>query len=270
MQEAMTKEKTTGELAVDKQDMSYKMDNGLGERARVGLIVLSNDQTIEHELRRIFDLPGVSFYENRLYCAPTITPETLKDMESRISEATSLIMPGLRLDVVAYGCTSGSMLIGIENVHARIHETRPEVSCTAPMQAATEAFQALGSSSICLIAPYADEINRSMRDFIVDHGFTVPVMGSWNEPVDDNVGRISPESIREAVLDLGRSDLVDTVFISCTSMRALGIIKEAEEELNKAVVSSNLALGWHCLRLAGVNDRLPQFGRLFDKSLSKA
>ena len=39
--------------------------------------------------------------------------------------------------------------------------------------------------------------------------------------------------------------------------------KDAETELGKPVISSNQALGWHCLRLAGVNDRLPQFGSLF-------
>jgi maleate isomerase len=176
-------------------------------------------------------------------------------------------MPGLPLDVIAYGCTSGSMLIGIENVHARIHEVRPEVTCTAPLQAAIAAFQALSSSNIALVTPYMDDINRRLRGYIQDSGFKIPVMGSWNEPEDENVGRITPDSIKEVVLTLGQSDFVDTVFISCTSVRALEIIKAAEEELGKPVVSSNLVLGWHCLRLAGVNDRLPRFGSLFEKTL---
>ncbi|MGD2037054.1 MAG: hypothetical protein PVH28_04165 [Desulfobacterales bacterium] len=257
------------DLVINKQNIPYKMDGGLGERARIGLIVLSSDQTIEYEIRQMLDLPGVSFYGNRLYCSPTITPETLKDMENKIPETTRLIIPGLHLDVVAYGCTSGSMLIGIENVHARIHEVRPEVACTAPLQAATAAFQALSSSGIALITPYTDDINRRLRGFIQDSGFKVPIMGSWNEPSDDNVGRITPDSIKAVILELGRPDLVDTVFISCTSVRALGIIKAAEDELGKSVVSSNQALGWHSLRLAGVDDRLPQFGSLFEKTLNR-
>jgi maleate isomerase len=269
MQTVKTNAQSGEDFVIDEQNIPYKMDSGLGERARIGLIVLSGDQTIEYEIRQLLDLPGVSFYGNRLYCSPTITPETLKDMESKIPEATRLIMPGLPLDVIAYGCTSGSMLIGIENVHARIHEVRPEVACTAPLQAATAAFQALSSGSIALITPYTDDINRRLRGFIQDNGFKVPVMGSWNESEDENVGRITPDSIKEAVLELGRPDLVDTVFISCTSVRALGIIKAAEEELGKPVVSSNLALGWHCLRLAGVNDRLPQFGSLFEKTIDR-
>ena len=188
-------------------------------------------------------------------------------MENRIAEATRLILPGLPLDVVAYGCTSASVLIGPEAVRARIHEARPGVSSTTPMEAALAAFKALGSDKICLITPYADGINRSIRSYLQDHGFKIPVMGSWNEPADEKVGLISPESIREAVLDLGRSDLVDTVFVSCTNLRALSILKETEAELGKSVISSNQALGWHCLRLAGVNDQLPQFGSLFERIL---
>lgn len=269
MQTIKTNKKMADDLVIDEQNIAYQMDSGLGERARIGLIVLSGDQTIEYEMRRMLDLPGVSLYGNRLYCAATITPQTLKDMEGKIPEAADLIMPGFPLDVMAYGCTSGSMLIGIENVHARIHEVRPQVTCTVPLQAAIAAFQALSSSSIALITPYRDNINRRLRGFIQDSGFAVPIMGSWNEPNDDNVGRITPDSIRAVILKLGRPDIVDSVFISCTNVRALGIIKAVEEELGKPVVSSNLALGWHCLRLAGVDERLPQFGRLFEKTLDQ-
>ncbi len=267
MQAVKTNAQSGKDLVIDEQNIPYQMDGGSGQRARIGLIVLSGDQTIEYEIRQLLDLPGVSLYGNRLYCAPTINPQTLKAMESKIPEATRLILTGLPLDVIAYGCTSGAMLIGIENVHARIHEVRPEVACTAPLQAAIAAFQALSSSCIALITPYMDDINRRLRNYIQDGGFKVPVMGSWNEPEDENVGRITPDSIKEVVLKLGEPDLVDTVFISCTSLRALGIIKAAEEELGKPVLSSNLVLGWHCLRLAGVNDGLPQFGRLFEKTL---
>ena len=182
MQAQKTDTQSGEDLVIDEQNISYKMDSGLGERARIGLIVLSGDQTIEYEIRQLLDLPGVSLYGNRIYCAPTITPQTLKAMESKIPEATRLIMTGLPLDVIAYGCTSGSMQIGIENVHARIHEVRPEVACTAPLQAAIAAFQALSSSSIALITPYMDDINRSLRGYIQDGGFKSPLWDHGMNP----------------------------------------------------------------------------------------
>ena len=254
-------------LVVDRRDMPYQMDEGLGERARIGLIVLATDQTVEHEFRQIVNVPGVTFYESRIPFVTTVTPETLTAMERDISRVADVIMTGLRLDVVAYGCTSGGMIIGDEKVHARIHEVRPEISCTTPMESTVAAVKALEARRVCLVTPYSDEINRLMRAYILDKGLTVPVMGSWNEPDDTKVARITPASIREAVLDLGRDDTTDVVFLSCTSLRAAHIITELEGELGKPVISSNQTLAWHCLRLAGVNDKLPQFGKLFNRTL---
>jgi maleate isomerase len=53
------------------------------------------------------------------------------------------------------------------------------------------------------------------------------------------------------------------VFVSCTSLRLAEAVAEIEAELGKPVTSSNHAMAWHALRLAGVADALPQFGRLF-------
>jgi maleate isomerase len=89
-------------LVIDKRKIPYTTDGGLGERARIGLIVLATDQAIEYEFRTVLNLPGVALTESRLYNAPTITPETLQAMEHEIAGATSLILPGVPLDIVAY------------------------------------------------------------------------------------------------------------------------------------------------------------------------
>ena len=41
-----------------------------------------------------------------------VNRETLAAMEGRIEEIARLILPGMPLDVIAYGCTSASMVIG--------------------------------------------------------------------------------------------------------------------------------------------------------------
>ncbi len=40
------------------------------------------------------------------------------------------------------------------------------------------------------------------------------------------------------------------------------IIEECEAKLDKPVMSSDQALAWHSLRLAGYDDAIPGFGRL--------
>lgn len=254
---------TQGEPAVNRQHMAFELDRGVAARAAIGLIVLASDQTIEYEFRQIFDMPGVAFYESRIYNDTNITPETLQAMEGGMTEAAGLILPGIPLDVVAYGCTSGAMTIGDDRVAALIHKVRPGVACTSPMKAALAAFEAFGARRIALLTPYLDEINQTMRGYIEGRGVAVPVMGSFNEPNDNKVGRIDPASIRAAALELGRSDRVDAVFVACTALRVVGIAAEIEAELGKPVTSSNHALAWHCLRLAGIDDPRPDLGRLF-------
>ncbi len=256
------------ELAVNRTHMAFEMDPGVYARAAIGLIVLASDQTVEYEFRRIFDLPGVALYQSRIYNDATITPETLQAMEAGMTEAARLILPGIPLDVVAYGCTSGAMTIGDDKVAELIHKARPGVTCTSPMKAAMAAFKAFGARRIALLTPYLDEINQTMRGFIEARGVAVPVMGSFNEPNDNKVGRISPASIRAAALELGRSDLVDAVFVACTALRVVEIAAEIEAELGKPVTSSNHAMAWHCLRLAGIDDPQPHLGRLFTLPLA--
>ena len=95
------------------EHLPFETDLGIASRARLGLLVLATDFTIEHEWRAILgQLPGVALYESRILNDNQITPETLRAMEPRIAAAADVILPGNPLDVVAYGCTSASMAIG--------------------------------------------------------------------------------------------------------------------------------------------------------------
>ena len=96
----------------------------------------------------------------------------------------------------------------------------------------------------------------------LDRGIEVPVMGSFNHENDNEVARIDARSVEDAVLELGRYPSVDAVFVSCTSLRAAERIEALEAKLGKPVTSSNHALAWHSLRLAGYAAPLPGFGRL--------
>ena len=116
--------------------LPFELDGGIAARARIGVIVLASDHTVEHEFRAILDLPGVAFYEARIANDPSITPETLRAMEGRIAQTASLILPGVPLDVVCYGCTSASMVIGEERVFELVRQARPEahsgiIGCSA-------------------------------------------------------------------------------------------------------------------------------------------
>ncbi len=246
------------------ENLPFSSDAGIARRARIGLIVLATDYTIEHEWRQIIGgIEGVGLYQSRILNDNQITPETLRAMEPRIAAATDVILPGSALDVVAYGCTSASMAIGEEKVFEKIRSVRPEAKCTTPITAAFAAFRALGAKRIGVLTPYRADVNRIVADYIGARGFEVPVFGSFNEESDATVSRISPGSIKQSVKAIIARAAVDAVFVSCTSVRLAEAARDIEDETGIPITSSNHAMAWHALRLAGVNDQLPQWGRLF-------
>jgi maleate isomerase len=251
------------------EHLPYEIDGGIASRAAIGLIVLATDYTIEHEWRQLFaSVDGVALYQSRIYNEDHITPQTLRAMEPRIVECTRVITPDTPVDVMAYGCTSASMAIGEENVFARIREAKPGVRCTTPITAAFAAFDAFRARRIGVLTPYPADVNRIVASYIAARGYDVPVFGSFNSDRDTVVARITPESIEAAVREIIQHADVDAVFVSCTSVRLLEACAELEKSLGIPLTSSNHAMGWHALRLAGIDDKLGHLGSLYDLPLA--
>ena len=247
--------------------LPFQLDEGVAPRARIGLIVLSCDQTIEYEWRGILErLPGVGLFHARIPVDPIITPTSLRAMEPLIGPTTNLLLPGHPFDVVAFGCTSASMVLGEEHVMALMNQCKPEAGATTPITAARIAMAALGARRIALLTPYREDVNLGIIRYLEERGVEVPVFGSFNEEDDGKVGRLTEASIEDAVLQLGQND-VEAVFVSCTSIRLAAAARRIEAKLGKPVTSSNHAMAWHALRLAGIDDELPEFGQLFTRAL---
>ncbi|MGH7121010.1 MAG: maleate cis-trans isomerase family protein [Acetobacteraceae bacterium] len=239
------------------------LDEGAAARAAIGLLVLATDQTMEHEFRSLVQLAGVGLYVARLYNDATITPETLRAIAPRIAPATALLLPGLRLDVVAFGCTSATMTLGKAAVFAEIHKARPDVQCTTPATAAFAAFRALGARRIGVLTPYSPAVNRTVRAYLEAHGVEVAAFATFDKPDDREAARIDLRSIRQGIEALCQAAALDAVFVSCTSLRLARIAAEIEAAIGVAVTSSDHALAWHALRLAGIRETIPGVGRLF-------
>ncbi len=246
------------------EHLAYQLDDGIASRASIGLIVLATDYTIEHEWRQLFaELDGIALYQSRIHNDDLITPDNLRAMAPRIAESVDLITPDTPLDVIAYGCTSASMAIGEENVFDSIRQVRPDSRCTTPITAAFAAFDAFEAHEIGVLTPYPDEVNRIVAKYIGERGYRVPVFGSFNADRDTVVARITPESIENGVRRLLDHAAVDAIFVSCTSVRLMSACAALERNLGVPITSSNHAMAWHALRLAGIDDRLSGFGSLF-------
>ena len=249
------------------ESLPYELGPGIGYKAKIGMVVLSSDYTVDYEFRQVFTDSAFGIYQSRVENSPQVTPETLAAMEAKIPMVLGHILPGESLDVVAYCCTSASTVLGEQVIFDRIAEVQPDAQCTTPITAAFAAFKAFNAKQVGVLTPYRRDVNEVLRQYIIDAGYQVPVFGSFNQELDPLVARIDVPSIEKAIEQMLASASVDLLFVSCTSIRLLEQIKSLEERFKLPITSSNHAMAWHCMRLAGCDDQLPQFGRLYERQL---
>lgn len=247
--------------------LEFETDTGIGTRATMGLIVLETDETIEPEFSQMTRLPGVALYHSRIPMVAEIRPNTLMQMRRDLPSSAALFPSSLDFDVVGYGCTSAATVIGPDGVRDAVREARPGVTVTNPLSAVIAACRALGVGKLGFVTPYVAEVSAKMRDRLEAAGFKISGFGSFEEGDDRVVARISETSLQRAIETVAAQAGCDAVFVSCTNLRCLNIIPQIEEKIGCPVISSNQALGWHMLRLSGIDDTLPQFGKLFTTNL---
>lgn len=245
--------------------LSFKTDKGAGERARIGVLVLESDQSLEWELGQVINMPGVSVYHSRLANDPIVNGENLAMMEDQLPIAAKLLPKYLNLSSIGYGCTSASTIIGEGRVKEILNNYHPNIPSTNPLTAAKAAFKTLKINRIALLTPYSPDVTNAIQKKFEEIGINVAIIGSYFQEDDKIVGKIDSNSILNSVVELGSDKNCDGVFISCTSLRAISIINDAEKIIGKPVTSSNHALIWHLLRLAGIDDVLDECGQLFNK-----
>ncbi len=248
--------------------MPCQFDEGYGARAKMGLIVLQSDQTIEQEfsviLQNITDKQSeIALYHSRIANADEVTPETLKAMALEMPIAAQLLNQDFNYDVIGYACTSGATMIGEDRVEQIIQQIHPQAKVTNPITSCKAALHKLAVKNVALLTPYAPEVTNAMQENLQTAGFHIATVDSFYQTQDSAVARITAESILKAILQIGKNDAIDAVFVSCTSLRVLDIIAQAESTLGKPVTSSNQALIWHMLRLADIDNHLPNKGLLF-------
>jgi maleate isomerase len=230
-------------------------------KKRIGLVILATDHTTEVDFQRMVASERIGLYTARIVYANPTTPENLRRMQPRLSEGASLILPDEPLDAICYSCTSASVVIGDEAVEAAIRSAKPGVPVVTPPLAAVAGLKALGARRISVLTPYTIETSRPMAAYFSGHGFEIARFTCLGFDDDREMARISHASLIEAAVEATAADS-DALFISCTALRAAGVVPAIERAIGRPGVSSNLATAWQCLALCGETGPRSALGRL--------
>lgn len=241
-------------------------DDGYAIDARFGLIVLSSDPAGERECRLIIEQAGVDLIATRIANSPSITRESLLAMEAGIAATAATLPTDLPYAAVAFLCTSASRLIGFDKVEAQVRTALGPVPVTNPMLASLRALEATGARRVALLTPYREDITREVVDALATAGLQVVAASTFDVDDDRVAGRLSAKALDTAIGRLLADADVDAVFISCTTLRTVEVIDALEQRHGVPVISSNQAVAWDLLRLAGRTPAAGDWGRLFRRS----
>lgn len=230
-------------------------------RWRIGLITLATDHTSERDFALLRPDHDIAVYVNRVAFENPMTRETLLAMRALLTAAAALILPDESLDALAFSCTSASALIGDTAVHHALQTAKPGVPVVTPASAALAAFARLGCRRITLLAPYSAAVTEGIAGYFERNGLTVLSACCLGMMDDREVARVTADTIVEAALEACHP-ATDALFISCTALPAVSTLQVIEDRLGLPVVSSNQAMFWHALRLAGCEHRVYGYGRL--------
>ena len=163
---------------------------------------------------------------------------------------------------VAYGCTSGSYVLGPDGDAAIAADMRSAtgIPATTTSTAAVAALRELGVSRVAVLSPHIDALNQRLRAYLEASGFAVVNMVGLNRRGD--IEAIEPDETREFVTSHVDTPEAEAIFISCTGLRTAAIIEDLEAALAKPIVTANQATLWHAAQLAGAPVARPARGRL--------
>ncbi|MER0236661.1 ectoine utilization protein EutA [Fulvimarina sp. MAC8] len=215
---------------------------------RVGLVALSTDETSERDYARVFSGTGIELVVNRIAFANPVTHANLLAMAERLTDAASAILPAQPIDVLAFSCTSASVLIGDDVVEAALKAAKPEALVVTPPLAVAAGLRALGARRISILTPYSFEVSRPMATYFEMKGFSVDRLTALEIEDDVAMARLKPDVIAELAAK-AISEHSDALFISCTALRSLDVVDQIEAVIGKPVVTSNHAATWQCLDL---------------------
>jgi maleate isomerase len=231
-------------------------------KPRLGLIVLATDLTSEGDFARGIATEEAGVHASRVaFCNPT-TPENLRAMAPRLTQAAALLVPEIPLAAICYGCTTASVVIGEDALAAAIGTARPGVPVVTPVGAARRALAALDARRIAVLTPYLEKTNGPVVACFADAGFDVLKATYLGIADDREMARVSGATIVEAAHEADTPE-AEALFISCTALPVLPLVAKIEAALGKPVVTSNQACIWEMRRLAGLGPApAASFGRL--------
>jgi maleate isomerase len=236
----------------------------IGWRGRLGFLLPPGNPTIEPEMIALAP-QGVSLHFHRMTARGGAGSLEGQDERNRVMvdniDSSIELLAMVKPDVIVLAHTATSYYLGREGeaeLLARLERSTGRRVITA-FGSVVRALERLNVRRVALGAPYSPQTTLQSKAHLEAHGLQVVNFANLK-----GVTNIYDETAERAY---GLARMVDredaeAVFLSGTGMPTLPVLELLELDLQKPVISSASAMMWHALRLAGVGQPIPGYGRL--------
>ncbi len=242
-------------------------------RKRIGVMVPSTNTTFEADFQRVAP-DDVTIHGQRLWLTNEAEGAAGMDRMNAEVESGARYLATAKVNVIAYGCTTGSFYRGPgwDTEMIALMERAAGVPAVATSPSVVEALRRFGARRISVATPYPEWNNKQLRAYLEALGFEVlNVEGEPNAARSGNQG-INDRDPEEVVAFASRACRPDAeaLLCSCTAWRSLEAVEELERRTGRPVVTSNQASIWKAFRTLGLTPKLSGFGRLLESLASGA
>ncbi|HLS06585.1 MAG TPA: aspartate/glutamate racemase family protein [Bacillota bacterium] len=237
-----------------------------GWRGKIGLIYIASAYAMETEFQKMSP-EGVTTHTTRVALSDHpdyFSIDDLTNLDADVMEATKLLAQA-PLKSIAYGCTSGSFVNGLDYDKQLIKrmEQIAKIPCTTTATAVLAAAEGLQVQNIAIATPYASDVNERAYEYFTSGGLTITNMTGLSMMNDYKISELNLQTIYNMATKTITNDS-EAIFISCTGLSTLPLINALEKDLNVPVITSNQATFWHALKLAHIQSGQMQLGTLFN------
>jgi len=143
-------------------------------RKRIGVMVPSTNTTLEADFQLIAP-PTVTIHGQRLWLTNEANGDAAYERMNGEIESGARYLATARVDVVAYGCTTGSFYRGSgwDQEMLAILRAAGGVPAVATSPAVVEALRTFGVRRLSVVTPYPEWNNRRLRPYFEGMGFEV-------------------------------------------------------------------------------------------------
>ncbi len=239
----------------------------MGLRKRIGVMIPSTNTSFEADFQMVAPR-DVTIHGQRLWLTNDDEGEAgMERMNSEI-ESSARYLATAKVDVVAYGCTTGSFYKGSgwDRDMIELIERKAGVPAVATSPSAVEALRHFGAKKVSVASPYPDWNNQKLHAYLEAAGFEV--LNIEGEPRAAEAGPQGindqdPDDVASFAAGVCRPE-ADALFCSCTAWRSMEVVDELERRTGKPVVTSNQATVWATFRKLGVDQPIHGYGKLLE------